>query len=154
MTTPAADARIARARSIARMLDSAVRIPGTNIRFGLDAIVGLIPGLGDVAGAVFAGYVILLSSQLGVSRSVIARMVANVAVDTAVGTVPALGDVFDVVWKSNLRNVALLERAAGDSTAPPVNKGIIAAALLVLVLLIAAGIAVAVLIIKAVANAF
>jgi hypothetical protein len=94
---------------MSRLLDSAFLIPGTRYRFGFDALVGLVPGLGDAVGAVFSGYIILQASRLGAPRSVVTRMIANVAVDTLVGAIPLLGDLFDVAWKSNLRNVALLE---------------------------------------------
>lgn len=99
-----------RARVLARALDNAVRIPGTNIRFGLDALLGLVPGLGDVAGAAMGSYLVLLGSRLGAPKPVLARMVLNVAFDTLVGVVPIVGDLFDVAWKANTRNMALLER--------------------------------------------
>lgn len=156
MATPTIpDRRLAGARALARLLDSAVRVPGTNIRFGLDSILGLIPGLGDVAGAAFAGYIILLGSQLGVSRAVIVQMVSNVAIDTAVGSVPILGDIFDVAWKSNMKNLALLERAVGaEPSARPVSKVVIILAILALALLIIGGIALAVFAIRALIGAF
>jgi hypothetical protein len=103
-------ASLMRARAVARLLDSGARIPGTKIRFGLDPVLGLVPGLGDVAGAVLSGYIVLVGVRLGASRSVVLRMLANILIDTVVGSVPLLGDAFDVVWKSNNRNVALLER--------------------------------------------
>ncbi|MEX1186406.1 MAG: DUF4112 domain-containing protein [Gemmatimonadaceae bacterium] len=99
-----------RARVLARSLDSAVRIPGTNMRFGLDAVIGLVPGLGDVAGAAMGSYLVVLGSRLGAPKPVLARMVLNVALDTLVGIVPVAGDLFDVAWKANMRNMALLER--------------------------------------------
>ena len=102
--------RAAGVQSFARLLDSAFRIPGTKVRFGLDPIIGLVPGVGDLAGAVLSGFIILRSARLGAPRSVLARMVMNVAIDTVVGSVPILGDLFDVVWRSNLRNAKLLER--------------------------------------------
>src|ERR1700733_6814720 len=103
-------ASLIRARTVARLLDSGARIPGTKIRFGLDPVLGLVPGLGAVAGAVLSGYIVLVGVRLGASRSVVLRMLANILIDTVVGSVPILGDAFDVVWKSNNRNVALLER--------------------------------------------
>lgn len=99
-----------RARVLARALDSAVRIPGTNMRVGLDAVLGIVPGLGDVAGAVMGSYLVLLGSRLGAPKPVLARMVLNVALDTLAGVVPVAGDLFDVAWKANMRNMALLER--------------------------------------------
>jgi Domain of unknown function (DUF4112) len=101
--------QLERLRALSRLLDSAFVIPGTRYRFGFDALVGLVPGLGDAASAVFSAYIILQASRLGAPRSVVTRMIANVALDTLVGWVPILGDIFDVAWKSNLRNMALLE---------------------------------------------
>ena len=101
--------QLERLRAMSRLLDSAFTIPGTQYRFGLDALIGLVPGLGDAVSAVFSGYIILQASRLGAPKSVVTRMIANVALDTLVGWVPILGDLFDVAWKSNLRNVALLE---------------------------------------------
>ena len=98
-----------RARSIARLLDTAFRIPGTNIRFGLDGILGLIPGVGDVAGAALSGYVILTAARAGAPNTLLARMLANVGLDALVGAVPLLGDLFDVAFRANVRNAALLD---------------------------------------------
>lgn len=98
------------ARALTGLLDTAIRVPGTGIRFGLDPLLGLIPGLGDVAGAAMAGYVVVLGSRLGAPAPVLLRMLANLGVDAVVGAVPVLGDMFDVAWKANVRNLALLER--------------------------------------------
>lgn len=102
-------ARLERLRIMTRLLDTAFTIPGTGIRFGLDGIIGLVPGLGEAVSAVLSGYLVLEASRMGAPRSVINRMVANVAIDTLVGWIPLLGDIFDVVWKSNVKNMALLE---------------------------------------------
>jgi len=101
--------QVERLRALSRLLDSAFTIPGTRYRFGLDPVIGLVPGLGDAVSAVFSGYIILQASRLGAPQSVVTRMIANVALDTLVGWVPVLGDLFDVAWKSNLRNMALLD---------------------------------------------
>lgn len=98
-----------RARSIARLLDTAVRVPGTSIRFGLDAVLGLVPGIGDFAGAALSGYVILTAARAGAPNTLLARMLANVGLDTLVGAVPLLGDLFDVAFRANVRNAALLD---------------------------------------------
>jgi hypothetical protein len=108
---------LARARALTRLLDSAAGIPGTSLRFGLDPILGLVPGLGDVAGAVLSGYVVLLASRHGAPTTVIVRMLGNVVIDTVGGTVPVIGDLFDAGWKANSRNLALLERHLGQPTA-------------------------------------
>jgi hypothetical protein len=97
-------------RGLARLLDSAIAIPGTNFRVGLDALIGLVPGLGDFAGAAMSGYIVLAAARLGVPKPVLFRMIMNVAIDGVVGSVPVLGDVFDAGWRSNTRNTALLDR--------------------------------------------
>jgi hypothetical protein len=91
-------------------LDAGLRIPGTNLRFGLDPILGLIPGGGDAAGAVFAGWILVEAIRRGASRATLVRIAGNVALDAGLGAVPFIGDIFDFAWKANLRNVALLER--------------------------------------------
>ena len=103
-----------RARSLARLLDSAVRIPGTRVRFGLDSLIGLVPGLGDVASAALSGYIVLSAHRAGVPGSVLIRMLLNLGLDTLVGTVPVLGDLFDVAFRANLRNADLLEKYAAE----------------------------------------
>jgi hypothetical protein len=140
---------LARARALARLLDSAASVPGTKIRFGLDPILGLVPGLGDVAGAALSGYLVLLAQRLGAPRAVVLRMLANVATDTVAGTVPVVGDLFDVAFKSSTRNLALLERAiqapAGTDRA---SKLLVAGVIVGLAVLALAGVLVAALIIR------
>ena len=91
-------------------MDSAYRVPGTSIRFGWDPIVGLVPGVGDVATASFAVAILYHAFRLGVPGVVLARMLVNVLIDLAAGLVPVAGDVADIAWKSNSLNLALLER--------------------------------------------
>ena len=100
--------------SLARLFDDAFAIPGTNIRFGLDALIGLIPGLGDLITSAFSFLIVFSAWQRGLPRVTIARMVANIAVDTLLGAMPVVGDIFDVAWKSNKKNVALLKRASAQ----------------------------------------
>jgi hypothetical protein len=145
---------LARARTLARLLDSAVKVPGTGVRFGADAVLGLIPGLGDVAGAALAGYLVILAQQLGAPRAVVLRMLANVAVDTVAGSVPLVGDLFDVAYKSNTRNLALLERAIDrPADTKRTSRLVVAAVILGLVLLVAGGLVVTVLAVRAIAAA-
>ena len=94
---------------IANLLDQAFRVPGTRWRFGLDALIGLIPGAGDVVGACFGIYGVWVARRLGAPNSVQARMLANLGVDTLVGAVPLLGDLFDFAFKAQMRNRRLLE---------------------------------------------
>jgi hypothetical protein len=103
------DRRIDRLRRVGWILDSSIRIPGTGIRFGIDSLIGLVPGLGDLLGGALSLYIIAESARMGVPRSLLARMGWNVALDTIVGEVPVLGDLFDVAWKANMRNLGLLE---------------------------------------------
>ena len=151
--TPPTDP-LARARTLARLLDSAAKVPGTGIRFGADAILGLIPGLGDVAGAALAGYLVLLAQRLGAPRAVVLRMLANVAVDTIGGTIPLIGDLFDVAYKSNTRNVALLEQVVQTpATTTRTSRLVVWGTLLGIVLLVAGGLVVTVVAIRAIAAA-
>ncbi len=94
--------------TLSHLLDDFLRIPGTQIRFGLDGIVGLIPGVGDVLGGVASTVIILAAWARGVPKVTLLRMVANVGIEVLVGTVPVLGDMFDVAWRANRRNYALL----------------------------------------------
>ncbi len=98
-----------RLRTLARLLDSAFQIPGTQYRFGIDALIGLVPGIGDAISAVFSMFIVFQAARLGASRATLTRMMGNVALDTIVGEIPLLGDLFDAGWKSNNRNLALLE---------------------------------------------
>jgi hypothetical protein len=139
------DARTRRVRTLARLLDNAIPIPGTNWKIGLDPIIGLIPGVGDMIGAVLSGYIVLEAVRAEVPAFTLARMLVNVGIDTLLGAVPALGDVFDAAWKSNVMNVALLERhLVATGGAPPKRRnvvGLMALALIVLVLIVGAGVA-------------
>lgn len=121
---------------MATILDDAVRVPGTNIRFGLDAVLGLLPGVGDATTGVMAAYAMVVAAKLGAPPVVIARMAVNVLIDVATGTIPVLGDIFDVGWKSNRKNVNLLERYQAEPQ--KVKKGSWAVVILMLVLIIAA----------------
>jgi len=102
-------------RRLAELLDAAFVVPGTPYRIGLDPIVGLIPGLGDLVSPLFTLAILWQARDLGVPRLVQLRMIVNVAVDAILGAVPVIGDLFDVAWKANLRNLALLERHAAGA---------------------------------------
>jgi hypothetical protein len=99
-------------RRWARVFDSAFRIPGTGIRFGIDPLLGLFPGLGDLASPVFSLFLLWHGARLRVPKVVLARMVMNSLIDVAVGAVPVVGDLFDFAWKANAWNLALLEKHA------------------------------------------
>jgi hypothetical protein len=96
--------RIARIDALSTLLDTAFVVPGTQIRFGLDALIGLIPGVGDVITTALSLYIVREARALGAPRLLVARMIANVVVDGVVGAVPIVGDAFDVAWRANRRN--------------------------------------------------
>lgn len=97
-------------RVLAKLLDEAVTIPGTSVRVGFDSLLGLVPGVGDVLTGLLSAYIVWQASKLGVPKRILLRMVLNVGVDVLVGTVPVAGDIFDVLWKANKKNLALLEK--------------------------------------------
>lgn len=136
--------RAASIRTLARMLDSAVQIPGTQIRVGAESVFGIIPVVGDIAGAALSGYIVLASARLGAPTSTIMRMLVNIGVDTIVGAVPILGDMFDVGWRANMRNVDLLEGHLGGSTeARRANRWVVVAVFAALLLLAIGAVALA-----------
>jgi uncharacterized protein DUF4112 len=100
------------------LLDSAFRVPGTNLSFGLDPILGLIPGLGDLTTPLFASLLLLHSVRMRIPRVIQLRMLINAVIDLLIGFVPVVGDFFDFGWKANVRNLALLERYAHPESKP------------------------------------
>ncbi len=104
------EASLVRLEALAHILDSAFLIPGINRRVGLEAVIGLVPVVGDIAGMVISSYIVYEAKRLGAPRWLIARMALNVAFDGAVGVVPLAGDLFDAAFKANRRNVRLLRR--------------------------------------------
>ncbi|MBP7621546.1 MAG: DUF4112 domain-containing protein, partial [Gemmatimonadales bacterium] len=101
---------LAHLRRATTLLDDGIRLPGTSFRFGLDPLLGLVPGVGDVAGAALSAAIITAAVRNGVSRFTLVRMAGNVALNATLGIVPLLGDLFDAAWKANRRNLILLER--------------------------------------------
>ena len=99
-----------RLEALARLMDGAFVIPGTSIRMGLDGIIGLIPVAGDLIAGLISSYLIWEARQLGASKWLIARMMANTLLDTTFGAIPVLGDAFDVLFRANMKNMALLRR--------------------------------------------
>ncbi|MET0749163.1 MAG: DUF4112 domain-containing protein [Rhizobium sp.] len=100
--------RLRRVHAIARVMDTAIRIPGTGIRFGADSVMGLVPGVGDAGGALVGLVIVNEARRLGVPNQLLVRMLANIGLDTFAGSVPLIGDLFDVYFKSNWRNMELL----------------------------------------------
>jgi hypothetical protein len=109
--------KLRRLRRLATLMDAAVVIPGIQVRIGWDAVLGLVPGAGDALSAAISSYIVVEAARLGVPTGLLLRMAVNIAIDFFVGTVPIAGDWFDVIWRANLMNVALLERHLG-LTAP------------------------------------
>ena len=104
---------------LADWMDSRFRIPGTRIRFGLDSIVGLVPGVGDGLSLIPAAYIVGQAARLGVSKTVLARMVANIVLDSLLGSIPLIGDLFDVGFKANRKNIELLRRSLSKAEHEP-----------------------------------
>ena len=100
------------ARLLAELLDRQFTIPGTDIRIGLDPLIGLIPGVGDAAANLMGFFIVVVGAQIGLPRIALVRMTANIAVNAVIGSIPVLGDLFSVWFKSNIRNIRLLERHA------------------------------------------
>jgi hypothetical protein len=135
---------------LAWLLDNSIHIPIINYRIGLDAIIGLIPGIGDVAGTLVSSIIIIQAIRLGAPRAILMRMVLNVAIEATIGLIPVIGDLFDATFKANARNVAILNQAVGDpqtnsAIKKPVDKGaivlVLGAMLGIVVLIAGAGVA-------------
>ena len=140
-----------RVRSLARLMDDAIRIPGTSIGIGLDALIGLVTGLGDLAGGVISAYVLMTAARAGVPKTVLVRMLLNLGTDALVGAVPVLGDLFDVGFKANVRNARLLEQSMAVPEATRRSSALVVAGVVVAALAIAAvGVTLAVIIVRAI----
>ena len=118
--------------NLAWLLDNSIRIPIINYRIGWDAIVGLIPGVGDVAGLLVSSYIVMHAMRLGVPKTTLAKMVSNITIEAVVGLIPFLGDLFDATFKANARNVHLLNELFDEPTTNQIlhtatGKGVITA---------------------------
>ncbi len=100
----------ARVEALEKLLERAFHIPGTKIPFGLDSVIGLVPVLGDVVTAVMGGYMVWEARNLGMSKWQLIRMTANVGIDAAIGAIPVVGDAFDLVWRSNSKNLRIIKK--------------------------------------------
>lgn len=105
---PSSNAALKRLQTVANLLDSAFVIPGTNQRVGIDAIIGLVPGIGDVLTTVLSSYIIWEARNLGVSRIALARMLTNLGIHASIGSIPLIGDAFDAFFRVNQRNMRIL----------------------------------------------
>ena len=136
--TAGQEQRLKALRHISRLLDSAFVLPGTGYRIGLDPILGLVPGLGDLTSPLFAIALLWQSRDLGIPRVVQFRMIFNVAIDALVGLLPVAGDLFDFAWKANDRNIVLLERHAYEHRRPSATDWLFVSGMILLLLVIAA----------------
>jgi nitrate reductase NapE component len=130
-TSPATDEAL---DHLATLLDDAFQIPGTKIRYGLDSLIGLIPGLGDVITGLMSLVIVYAGWQRGIPKITQARMMMNIVIDTALGAIPIFGDAFDVAWKANRMNMRLLKRASYE----PSRKNTLSDWLFFLLLLVVA----------------
>lgn len=101
--------KLSKLRRVSKLLDNAIPIPGTKIRFGLDPILGLLPGGGDTVTGAISAYIVVEAARMGVSREILGKMIGNILIDSFAGTVPVVGDLFDLGWKANVKNIELLE---------------------------------------------
>ncbi len=124
-------------KRISYVLDSAIPIPGTKYRFGLDPILGLIPGVGDAVTSLASSYIVLSGMQMNVSRWTLFRMILNILIESVVGIIPVVGDLFDAYWKSNERNRLLLEANMNNPKAKAVDKLFVVAMIVLLIAVLA-----------------
>jgi hypothetical protein len=129
--------RLQALRAWQRLLDNRFKVPGTQVRFGWDPIIGLIPWAGDVVTALFACAIVFQAHQMRVPRVVQLRMLTNVGIDVLVGIVPFLGDVADVFWKANSRNMAILEMHAARPQPATAGDWLFVAGVIATILLVA-----------------
>jgi hypothetical protein len=146
--------RMQRLRSMAWLLDNSIPLPG-GFRIGLDAIIGLVPGVGDAIGALISVYILNEARMLGAPRSVLLRMSGNVLIETLIGSIPFAGDLFDAGFKANMRNIALLERYHLDPAGSARNSRVFVVLFTLFLLVVAAAmIALPILVVVAIVRAF
>lgn len=132
-------ALVRRLDALAHLLDNSIPVPGTGTRFGIDAMVGLIPGIGDAVGGLLSAYIVLEGARLGAGPAVILRMLLNIAVETVVGSVPIIGDLFDAGWKANARNMRLLHHVIDAPGAARTSSRLVVAVTFVVLVALFAG---------------
>ena len=123
-------ATLNRIRKLSRLMDTAIGIPGTKFRIGLDPIIGLVPGAGDIVDTAFSAYLIYLATRFNIPQKTLGKMIYNIGLEAVLGSVPLVGDIFDAFYKSNMRNLALLEAHLEEvepelaAVAEPISKSI------------------------------
>ena len=134
-----------RVRALSHLLDNAIAIPGTGYRFGLDPLLGLLPGGGDTLTGLISAYIIWEAALMGLPRATMLRMAWNILLEVVVGTIPFVGDFFDFAWKANARNVRLLERhLANPRTSRRADRAFALVLIVVILLVVVAAIGVSV----------
>ena len=126
--------KLLRLKLLSERLDNSIKIPGTNQKIGIDAIVGIIPILGDFIGAIFSTYILYSGIKMGVSSKIVKKMATNIAIEFIIGSIPIIGDIFDALWKANKRNVELIEEATVENQENYRLNYLIMASLIVLIL--------------------
>lgn len=117
-TAPVPHAALRRLEKLSHWLDDAIRIPGTRFRIGLESLIGLIPGIGDIAGLIMGGYVVVEAHRMGAPGELKLRMIRNVAIDALAGVIPVFGDLYDFAYRSNRRNLKMLFEHYQPKSAP------------------------------------
>ena len=141
-------AKVSKLRRISKVLDNAITIPGTKFSFGLDPILGLLPGGGDTITGGISAYIVVEAARMGIPREILGQMVGNILIDSFAGTIPVIGDLFDVGWKSNAKNIELLEKHLdltefneGDRPTRTLSDRLFIVGLILLLILIVVGFA-------------
>ena len=126
--------KLLRLKLLSERLDNSIKIPGTNQKIGIDAIIGLIPILGDFIGVIFSTYIMYSGIKMGVPSKIAQKMAANIAIEFVLGSIPIIGDIFDALWKANKRNVELIEKATIENQENYRLNYLIMASLIILIL--------------------
>jgi hypothetical protein len=126
--------KLLRLKLLSERLDNSIKIPGTNQKIGIDAIIGLIPILGDFIGVIFSTYIMYSGIKMGVSSKIVKKMATNLAIEFIIGSIPIIGDIFDALWKANKKNVELIEEATIENQENYRLNYLIIASLIVLIL--------------------
>jgi hypothetical protein len=132
-------AAVRRLDAVAHLMDDAFPVPLFGMRFGLDPVIGLIPGVGDAVGALVSAWIVFEAARLGAGFAVVLRMLVNLGIDALVGSVPVLGDLFDAGWKANDRNLRLLHHAVDAPGAARRSSGLYLALVALLLLALFGG---------------
>ena len=126
--------KLLRLKLLSERLDNSIKIPGTNQKIGIDAIIGIIPILGDFIGAIFSTYILYSGIKMGVSSKIVKKMATNIAIEFIIGSIPIIGDIFDALWKANKRNVELIEEATLENQENYRLNYLIMASLIIIIL--------------------